>query len=70
MRPHLRTPQAMRTFGSLSIPLGLAAMASPLIFEKAQELGEQHREQQWKEKRDRSIELSKKQSEKKEEILS
>ncbi len=39
-----KTPKSMKIYGLISLPVGLTALASPLIFEKAAELGKQHRE--------------------------
>lgn len=45
MPSHLKTPQDMKKYARISIPVGLIAIASPLIFEKAEKLGKEYREQ-------------------------
>lgn len=45
-----KTPKSMKKFGLASLLVGVVSVASPLIFEKAAELGEQYRENNWKKK--------------------
>jgi len=41
---YLKTPQAMKKNLIFSLPVGMIAIASPLIIEKAEEAGKKHRE--------------------------